>query len=119
MTDSQGQLPATSSAHSDNRTLTLIMYGLGLAAIIPPHITGVIAVIIAYVKRSDTRGTVWESHYENQITAFWVWLMLYILGWCTVWVLGLGFLVIAAAFVYYYYRTIRGFIRAVDHQPYV
>lgn len=118
MTESQGQLPAT-TASSDERTLVLVMYGLALAAIIPPHFTGVIAVIIAYVKRHEARGTVWESHYENQITAFWVWLLLYIAGWCTVWVLGLGFLLIGGAFVYYYYRTIRGFIRAVDRQAYI
>ena len=117
MSDSQGQLPAT-TASSDTRTLAIIIYGLYLAAVISAGLAGVVGVIIAYVKRDEARGTIWESHFENQITAFWAWLILFVAGWATVWLLGLGILVIGVAFVYFLYRTIKGLIRAIDSQPY-
>jgi uncharacterized membrane protein len=117
MTDSQGQLPAT-TVNTDTRTLAIIIYGLYLGAVISAGLAGVAGVIIAYIKRDEARGTIWESHFENQITAFWVWLMLFVAGWATVWLLGLGLLLIGAAFVYFLYRTIKGLIRAIDSQPY-
>jgi uncharacterized membrane protein len=118
MTDTHSQVPATTSS-SDTRTLAIIIYGLYLAAVFSAGLAGVAGVVLAYVKRDDARGTIWESHFENQITAFWVWIMLFVLGCATFWILGLGFLLMGFAFIYFLYRTIKGLIRAIDSQPYV
>jgi uncharacterized membrane protein len=116
MTDSQSQLPVASG--SDARMLAMVSYGLMLLAFCN-GITGVIGVVIAYIKRGEVRGTIWESHYENIITAFWVGLLLFVVGCATFWMLGLGFLVMAAGAVYYLYRTLKGMLRAIEYQPYV
>lgn len=118
MTETHSQVPATASG-SDTRTLVIVVYVLYLAAVVSAGVAGVIGAVIAYVKRDDARGTMWESHFENQITAFWVWLMLFVVGCATSWILGLGVLLIIFAFVYFLFRTIKGLIRALENQPYV
>ena len=62
----------------DLRIAALIAYGLCLAAVMNGF-TAVVGLVLAYVKRSDARGTVYESHFENLITLFWVSLVIGIL----------------------------------------
>ncbi len=31
--------------------------------------------MIAFVKRDEARGTIWESHYRNLLTVFWAGLI--------------------------------------------
>ncbi len=102
----------------DTRTLAIIVYGLYLGALFCGGLSGIAGVILAYIKRDESRGTIWESHFENAIQAFWIWLGLFVLGILTVWFL-IGLFVIAAAFIYFLYRTIKGLIAAIDSKPYV
>ncbi len=113
MTDAAPQAPTT-----EMRTFAIIIYGLYLGALFTGGSTGLAGVILAYVKRGEARGTIWESHIENAIHAFWIWFMLMAIGVVTAWFL-IGFVAMGAAFVYFLYRTIKGLVRAVDSQPYV
>ena len=121
MTDIQAsQSPEStgSSAESENRTMVIVVYGLYLAALLSCGLAGIAGVIVAYLKRGDARGSIWSSHFDNQIETFWIWLVLAIAGGLTVWVLGLGLLVIGFAFVWFLYRTIKGLLRALESKPY-
>ena len=124
MTDAQAQ-PTTPPpvpapvVTDENRVMALVVYGLYLAAVVSGGIAGVAGVIVAYIKRGEARGTIWESHFENQISAFWVWLALFVVGCATFWILGLGFVIMGIAFVWFLYRTIKGLIAALDWKPYV
>jgi uncharacterized membrane protein len=100
------------------RTLAIVCYVLYFTALIS-GITALIGVIIAYVKKGDARGTVWESHFDNLISVFWIALVGCIVGALTVWVLGLGILILIGVFVWYLYRTIKGFLAVIDSKPYV
>lgn len=100
------------------RTPAIVIYILYLAAVVSAGIAGIVGVIVAYVKRDDARGTIWESHYKNQIESFWIWLVLFVAGCLTVWIFFIGVLIIIAAFVYFLYRTIRGLLRALENKPY-
>jgi uncharacterized membrane protein len=113
----QPQVPATAPAETDARTLVIIVYGLYLGALFCGGISGLIGVVLAYIKRDDARGTVWHSHYENAIQAFWIWLGLFVLGIVTAPIL-IGFAVIGVAFLYFIYRTVKGLIAAIDSKPY-
>jgi uncharacterized membrane protein len=101
------------------RAPAIAVYILYLAAVISAGVAGIVGVIVAYVKRDDAKGTVWESHYKNQIEAFWVWLVLFVVGILTVWVFFIGLAIIAIAFIWFLYRTIKGLLRAMESQPYV
>jgi uncharacterized membrane protein len=105
-------------AATDTRTLAIIVYGLYIGAVVTCGVAGLVGVVIAYIKRDEARGTVWHSHFENAIHAFWAWFLLMAVGIVTSWFL-IGFLVMGAAFVYFLYRTIKGLIAAIESRPYV
>lgn len=109
---------STTPTDVDTRTLVIITYGLYLGAMFCGGVSGLAGVILAYVKRGDARGTIWESHFENAIHAFWAWFGMMVIGVLTAWFL-IGFAIMGIAFVYFLYRTIKGLIRAIDSQPYV
>ncbi len=101
-----------------NRAIVIVIYCLYLAALVSVGIAGIAGVILAYVKRGDEpAGSVWRSHFENQVQAFWIWVGLVLVGWL-VWWLGLSFIVIIGAAIYFMYRTLRGLVRALDNRPY-
>lgn len=107
------------AAQDELRTVAIVIYILYLAAVISAGFAGIVGVIVAYVKRDDAKGTIWESHFSNQIEAFWVWLALFVAGCATVWFFFLGVIVIVVAFIWFLYRTIKGLLRALEAQPYV
>ncbi len=112
-------LPAvTAPPSTDTRTLAIIVYGLYIGALFSGGMAGIVGVVLAYIKRDEARGTIWESHFENAIRAFWIWAVLMVIGVATAWFL-IGFLVMGAAFVYFLYRTVKGLIAAIDSRPYV
>ena len=96
---------------------------LSPALIVSAFLTGwpsIIAVIINYVKRGDTRGSYLESHFRWQIRTFWfalLWALLALLMAFTfigipvaiaiVWIVGLWVL----------YRIARGGLRLMSARP--
>ena len=140
--------PAAAAASSDRgRLMALVVYGLYIAAFIN-GITAIIGVVLAYVGRDEARGTVYESHYSNAITTFWVTLGVFALLSIVTVISVVGFLggtvdvaashagnhvrlnptalvvlpVICFGYlglvVWYLYRTITGLVRALDAKPY-
>jgi len=133
---SAAQAPAADTG--DARLFALICYGLFLAAV-ATGFTAIAGVVLAYIKRTETSGTIWQSHFTGLIRLFWigvavfaVWLVLVVGGVIGVatgidhntipplaglfplaWLLSLVYL------VWYVYRTVRGLLRALDNQPYV
>lgn len=65
-----------------NRTLTLILYVLYIAAIFTGGLLAIIALIINYVKRSDVQGSIFASHFTWQIRTFWWYLAWNIIAFC-------------------------------------
>lgn len=98
------------------RATVLIMYALYFAFFIT-GITFFAAVVLAYVQRDDLRGTVYESHITNGIEVFWASLIAGIVGFATM-IFGVGFLILFGLVLWYFYRTIKGFLRALDARPF-
>ena len=117
------------------RTWTTVIYALhafslvtgmlGAATVIGAFLTGwpsIIAVILNYVKRAETRGTWLESHFRWQIRTFWFGVLW--AGLCAVSLiltLGLAILVVwiplVALTVWFIYRIARGWLALVDRRP--
>lgn len=114
-------------------TLTHVVYALhafsaitGLtsaALIVTAFLTGwpsIIAVIINYVKRSETRGTFIESHFSWQLRTFW-----WALAWCVLGVLLvvtlvgaiIGYPMLLLTGVWVLYRIIRGWLALLSSKP--
>jgi uncharacterized membrane protein len=114
-------------------TLTHVIYGLhafsaiaGIASpafIVTAFLSGwpsIIAVIINYVKRGETRGTYLDSHFGWQIRTFWyalLWLVIGALFIATVigLVIGVPLLIIVGLWVLY--RIARGWLTLADGKP--
>jgi uncharacterized membrane protein len=98
---------------------------LGAATIIGAFLTGwpsIIAVILNYVKRGDTRGTWIESHFRWQIRTFWyglLWVGLCLMG--IFMTLGIALIVLwlplAIVTLWFIYRIARGWMRLSGEQP--
>lgn len=100
-------------------------------------ITAIVGAVIAMIKRSEARGTPYESHFRNMIGVFWVGvaLIVAVLALASAGVAGLFanwvhplpiliavvpaiWLVTVAFVVWYLYRVIKGLARALDGRAY-
>lgn len=103
--------------HESLRTMAIIVYALMLASFVSMHTAAIVAVILAYVKRGDARGTIWETHFDAVISTFWISLIVLIVAIPLCFVL-VGIPILFALAIWYLYRNIKGLVRAIDGQPY-
>ena len=98
---------------------------LGAATVVGAFLTGwpsIIAVILNYAKRAETRGTWLESHFRWQIRTFWFGLLWVGLCICfVIFTLGLGILLVwlplAIVALWFIYRVIRGWTALFARRP--
>jgi uncharacterized membrane protein len=104
-------------------SLAILTGVLGTATIVGSFLGGIpsiVAVILNYVKRADTRGTFLESHFRWQIRTFWYALLWVVVATCVaVTIIGipiamLMFLVLGAWVVY---RVARGWLALNERRP--
>jgi uncharacterized membrane protein len=108
--------PAPDAAKLESlKQLTMIIYILQAASFIV-GITGIVAIVMNYVKRDDTKGTIYESHFTWQIRTFWWSLLWAVIGFVTVFVL-VGFVILAADLIWTIYRIVKGFLSWNDGKP--
>jgi len=93
--------------------VTYILYALGFLT----GVTWIVALMMNYIKREDTAGTIYASHFTWQIHTFWWCALWTVLGFITMPVLGLGFLVLAANSLWAIYRIVKGFLNWNDNKP--
>ena len=80
----------------------------------------IIAVIINYVKRSDTRGTYLDSHFGWQIRTFWyalLWSLIAIVLVFTIIGLPLAWVMAVIVGLWVLYRIVRGWLALLSRQP--
>jgi uncharacterized membrane protein len=118
-------------------SMTLLVYALfGVAAavglvssgfpLIAPltGIVGIVAIILAYVKRAEATGTWLESHYRWLIRTFWFSLLWGAIG-AVIFVLLLiivigvfiGYLIWVATTIWVMYRLVRGYMLFNESKP--
>jgi|SRR5690625_283103 len=97
------------------RTLTIVIYILqGLTYF--TAITGIVGVIINYVKRGETVNTWVASHFRWQIRTFWYALLWFLIGVALTYFV-VGILVLLANGIWVIYRIVRGVLAAIDRKP--
>lgn len=113
-------------------TLTHVVYGLhafsaltgllGTAFVVTAFLSGwpsIIAVVLNYLKRGETRGTFLESHFRWQIRTFWFALLLVViavLAGLTIVALPLAWVIAVVAGIWVLYRIARGWLRLVSEK---
>jgi len=100
---------------TSNRTIALVAYALHLFGAIA-GLPSVIGLIVNYVSRRG-HGEVLSSHHAWMIRSFWWALLFVVIGWLTLLMLGLGWVIWVVTWVWYVYRHVRGLVALVNDEP--
>ena len=111
----QGEILPADDAQRKLRNIALAGYALQALAFFS-GISVIVAVVLAYVKRDDARGTWLESHFRWQIRTFWFALIGVAIGVVTMIIL-VGWVVMAATGVWVIYRIVKGWLALNDGKP--
>lgn len=99
------------------KTLTAVIYGLYAASFFF-GITGIIAIMINYIKKNDVAGTYLESHYRWQIRMFWTGFFNVLMGFVLIfsgwW--GTGMFVIIFSWIFVIFTIVKGWLRLNDEK---
>jgi uncharacterized membrane protein len=104
-------------------TLSALGGVLSPALVVTAFISGwpsIIAVILNYAKRAETRGTYLESHFRWQIRTFWfalLWVVIAMLFALTFIGIPVALVVAWIAGLWVLYRIARGLFRLLDDRP--
>lgn len=100
------------TAMDSSRNFATAVYALQAASFLL-FITAIVAVVLAYIKRGESRGTWLESHFRWQIRTFWWSLLWGLLGLATALVL-VGYVILLSNAAWVVYRIARGWINLAD-----
>ncbi|MGU3496941.1 DUF4870 family protein [Xanthobacteraceae bacterium A53D] len=92
--------------------ITYILYAIGYFV----GITMLVGLIVAYMKRGDAAGTIYESHFTWLIRTFWIGLIVGIIGFFTSFIL-IGVPILIACYIWGIYRVVKGFLAFNDRKP--
>lgn len=94
------------------KKVVLIVYIL-LAIGVFVGATFIAAVVVDYIKRDEAKGTWLESHFRWQIRTFWYGILWGAIGMITL-LIGVGFIILAADYIWIIYRIVKGMIYLND-----
>lgn len=106
---------ADAGVKESDYTYMLVAHILMAASIVTGGVSGIVAVIMAYIKRDELRGTYLESHAKNLIETFWWSLALGVIGAILTFVF-VGLFVLLGGFIWFVYRCIMAIVRISERK---
>ncbi len=97
------------------KTVTTVIYALNALSLFV-GISSIVAIIMNYVKLSDTRGTWLESHFRWQIRTFWYGILWAVVSFVLMFVM-VGYVLLVVVGIWYIYRIVKGWLRLADNKP--
>ncbi|HLS85338.1 MAG TPA: hypothetical protein VK043_03495 [Burkholderiales bacterium] len=98
------------------KTLTMVVYALQGLSFVTGGVTGVVGVIINYIKREEVAGTLLESHFRWQIRTFWFALLGYVISGILL-IIIIGWFLGIAVSIWLIYRIVKGWLNLNDGRP--
>ena len=92
-----------------------LVYGLYLLSLFT-GIPAFLGVVIAYVKRGSSRGTIYESHYSYAIRTFW-WGLFWLVVAIVLKFLLVGFVILGLLWCWFLWRSAKGWLVLLDDRP--
>jgi uncharacterized membrane protein len=114
------QLVLDSSLEEAKQTARLLYLAHGITFFFSFGLLSFIPLIINYVKRPYTEGTLVYSHHTWMIRSFWYYILWMVVAgamWLTIVLIPLGWLIGIAAWLWKAYRLIRGFVDLNNNRP--
>ena len=102
------------SSVEGDRTFTVVCYVLHLVGAVA-GVTSIVGLVLNYVKR-DRYDELFDSHHAWMIRSFWWAILWCVLGLVTL-VIGVGFVIFGAAWIWYVYRHVRGLVALLNGEP--
>ena len=102
----------TTYLHAVNNYTVDIVLALSLIV----GITGLVAIVLNYIKKDEVAGTLFESHFRWQIRTFWYGLLWAVIGGIT-FVLVIGMFILLADLVWFIYRIAKGWLNLNENKP--
>lgn len=111
-------------AESDsNKTAAIGVWACYLVSVVI-GITAIVGIVIAYVKKTDVAGTVFESHLIYARRTFWIGLIgglvviiLAIILTVTVILAPVAWVLLVGLAIWWIYRGVKGLIKAIEAKP--
>ena len=113
------QTTAVPASGPDLRLLTHVAYGLFALGFMTGGIlciSTLAAVVLLYVKRPDTAGTIYASHFDWLLRTFW-WSVLWLVLSAALTLIFIGWIGVLATLVWTLYRLIRGWLALLEGAP--
>lgn len=95
------------------RNLAVVVYILQGLSFFLGGITGLVGVIINYVKLDDVVGTWVEPHFRWQIRTFWIGLLWSVIGVVTTFII-IGWFILLGISIWLIYRIVKGALALND-----
>ncbi|GGE56408.1 membrane protein [Streptosporangium jomthongense] len=95
------------------RNLAVVVYILQGLSFFLGGITGLVGVIINYVKLDDVRNTWVEPHFRWQIRTFWIGLLWTVIGVVTTFLI-VGWFILLGISIWLIYRIVKGALALND-----
>lgn len=95
------------------RNLAVVVYILQALSFFLGGVTGLVAVIINYIKLDEVRGTWVEPHFRWQIRTFWFGLLWTVISIVTIPIL-IGWFILLGISIWLIYRIVRGALALND-----
>jgi uncharacterized membrane protein len=114
------QLVLDSSLEEAKQTARLLYLAHALTFFFSFGLLSFIPLIINYVKRPYTEGTLVYSHHSWMIRSFWfyiMWMVIAAFMWVTILLIPLGWLIGIVAWLWKAYRLIKGFVDLNNNRP--
>ncbi|MDX1818435.1 MAG: hypothetical protein R3180_12015 [Marinobacter sp.] len=89
------------------RNIAVLVYILQALSFFVGGITGLVGVIINYVKLDDVRNTWIERHFQWQIRTFWIGLLWTVIGVLTAGII-IGWFILLGISIWVIYRIVKG-----------
>jgi uncharacterized membrane protein len=107
--------PQSSSVKESDQTFVLVAHILMIASVFTVGAAAIAAVVMAYIKLPEVRGTYLESHCQQIIGTFWWSLLLGVVGVVLTFLI-IGFPILLGAFVWFVYRCVMGLVRISERR---
>lgn len=110
------QTPSDLQALKDQRLLAGLAYGLNLLSMgVLTCVLSVVALIVNYLKRRDSVPYI-ATHHAWMIRTFWWTLLWMAIGGLTTFI-GIGFVIMFVATLWWLYRQVRGLVHLYEERP--
>jgi uncharacterized membrane protein len=103
------------AVNETDHTYVLVAHILMAASLFTVGIVAIAAVVMAYLKQNDVRGTYLESHCKHIIETFWWSIAFAVIGFVLAFIV-VGVFVWIAGFVWFVYRVIVGLVRIFERR---